>query len=412
MENTLFTAETIYDAALHNEFRSGYKHASLLRTILGILLIPMFTLYIFLFDLGDHLIYAYLFWGLVIGLIRIPQLFTAKRGGPQYKRMVYANGGKPVHSVYVFEEAGILTRNRDNGNENRYGYDQIRSIIETKNLLILTMEYRLCLIVEKRWLRGGSAEELKAFLLERCPNCKRKVRRDKAGRIVNILLTIVLIVGSLLGAAKLLNTSSEGQLFSTPASVEQILEDLEPLGITCQDTTLSESLDEFDYGSRSEKILTMLCLLGYGEYDYETWEWTPSRNGVYWFDAEFLTVNTMYTDFLRGIEALNPEEIRITDIHEDHSRVNWELGTGSVAVSFRLNDAECSFEAEMMTDWFDASVLSQVCEMVREQCGDKELHYAYDGGQGYLVFFGDAQWAMDFERITGIQLTDSHFFFG
>ena len=325
--------------------------------------------------------------------------------------MVHANGGKPVHQLYFFDENSILTRNRDNGNENRYGYDQIYSIIESKNLLILTMKYRLCLIVEKRWLRGGTVEELKAHLLNSCPNCKKRIRRDKAGRIVNIILAVIMLIGAVNSAVVLLNTEVSSPLFSTQPSAEDILISLEPLGIRCQDETLPEAIDEIHYSSRQEKTLDLLCWLGFGEYDYETWEWTPGTNGVYWFDAEFLNIDTMYTDFLRGVEALGPEEIHITDIQEDHSRVNWELGSGTVNVSFRLNDAEYSFEAEVMSDWFDASVLPEVCDMVREQCGNKELHYAYDGGQGYLVFFGDTKWAMEFERITGIHLTDSHFFF-
>lgn len=399
-----FKTETIYDVAVHNEFQNGFKHASLIRTILGIFLTATFASYIFLFQLDIQLVYVYLILGALVFVIRAPQLIAGKKGNLQYKRMVHANGGKTVHQIITFEETDIRTVNRDNKNENHYGYDQILSLIETKNLLLLTMKYRLCLVVEKRWLKGGTVEELKAFLQNRCPNVKKKVRGDKFGRIVNIVLIVVLVIGAIFAVQKLFASGAKGTgQLSRDITGAEIMEQLEPLGITCSDETFLQIIDEYEYESGECKILDMLCWLGFGEYDSETWEWTPSTNGVYWFDAEFLVVNTMYTDFLRGISALDEYDLAFTNIQEDYSNVNWEQSIGTVSISFDWNGRTYKMNASMMNDWFDISVLETVCDIISEK-SEKSLYYAYDGGQGYLVFYGDAQWATEFTRLTGISL--------
>ena len=60
--------------------------------------------------------------------------------------------------------------------------------------------------------------------------------------------------------------------------------------------------EEFFYRTTS-----LLSLLGSGTTDFSTLNWSPSTNGVYAFDAEVSGLDEMYTNFLRGVSALNEE---------------------------------------------------------------------------------------------------------
>lgn len=401
-----FQTDTLYDLALHNEFSDGFRHASKFRTVLGIFVLLVLPVYAFWAQDRESLIF-YLILNVVVFAIFAPQLYSRKKGDLQYKRALHANNGQPPYQILTFFENEVEICNRDTQNKNRYGYDQIRSIIETKNLLILTMEYRLCLIVEKRWLKGGTVDELKSWLLSRCPNCKKKVHGCKFGRAVNIILLIALFISAVAALGKLtaLNTSA-GKLPNSLSAYE-IAAQLEPLGITCEEEKLAavESYwEEYgEYYTDYSKVLDILCWAGAGDYDYDTWKWIPGSNGVYWFDAEYLNVDSMYTEFLSGVSALDPEELAFTHIQEDYSQVDWERGTGQVNISFDWNGNTYGTNASMMNDWFDVSVLETVSDIIGAN-SDRKLYYAYDGGQGYLVFYSDAQWAKEFTQLTGIAL--------
>ena len=83
-----------------------------------------------------------------------------------------------------------------------------------------------------------------------------------------------------------------------------------------------------------------------------------------------------------------------------------EAGTGIQKVSFDWNGASYTLEATVMYDWFDMNVAADLAELVKEQNTGRYLYFAYDGGQGILVFYGTPQWCNDFERVTGIDLYD------
>ena len=175
---------------------------------------------------------------------------------------------------------------------------------------------------------------------------------------------------------------------------------------------LESQLQDLNYDPKY-RFLDLLCYLGMGEYEEDTWEWTPGSNGVYWFDAEFFNIETMYTECLRGISALAPEELDFSNIIEDHTDVDWEQGTGTVTVSFDWKGQTHSFEAAMEYDWIDLSALDSINEILAQH-SQRKLYFAFDGGQGCLVFYADADWAKDFEKITGIRLvsdTDSLIFY-
>ena len=59
-----------------------------------------------------------------------------------------------------------------------------------------------------------------------------------------------------------------------------------------------------------------------------------------------------------------------------------------------------------MYDWFDIEVAAELAELVKEETPGANLYFAYDGGQGVLVFYGTPQWCETFEKATGIHLFD------
>lgn len=402
-ENSLFTVETLLDPPLWREYTVGYRNASLFRTGCGISAVAIAT--VMILHLSQEILFAYAFLIAAVPVLvhRLVLALSAAKGDPQYRNLVKENGGEIPHRSVTLGKEEILSRNIRTGRETKFTYDSVRKIIETKRLLIVLLKTKAVLLLEKRWIRGGSEEELKVFLLENCPGARKRIHRGSAGRAVNIVLILMLVLGSVLSVCKIHPFMMPLGKLHADMSCTEILSQLEPLGITCKEDSIPEEIDDFFYSSGKDKVLDLLCWLGYGEYDLETWEWTPGENGVYWFDAEFGVVNCMYTDFLRGISALDREALVFADIREDHTDVDWDLGTGTVRISFVWKGKRYEINAEVMDDWFDESVLHDLCRILSED-GEKTLYYAFDGGQGYLVFYGDAQWAAEFSALTGIQL--------
>ena len=51
-------------------------------------------------------------------------------------------------------------------------------------------------------------------------------------------------------------------------------------------------------------------------------------------------------------------------------------------------------------------VVAALAELVQVENTGKQLYFAYDGGQGMLVFYSTPQWSEAFADATGIQLFD------
>lgn len=402
-ENRSFTVETLLDPPLWREYCTGYRNASIFSTVCGCVSIGGCIILMACMALDVLYAYTFLIAAVPILIHRMILSLPSGKGDGEYRKLVRENGGEAPHRCITLGQEDMVCQDLSSRRELHFDYAAVQKILETKQLLILILKPRTALLLEKRWIRGGSEEELKAFLLEKCPNARNRIRRGRAGRTVGILLTVVLLFGSF-GAVQRIasNTMPSGKLHADMSCAE-ILSYLAPLGISCDDEGLLEELDQYEYRSGSDKVLDLLCWLGYGEMNYDTWEWTPGENGVYWFDAEFIAVDCMYTDFLRGVSALGQGELNFTNIREEHTNVDWYQGTGEVTVTFDWEGNAYQFRAEMMQDWFDPSVLDTVGGIVQEN-SEKQLFYAFDGGQGYLVFYGDRQWAKDFSSLTGILL--------
>ena len=112
--------------------------------------------------------------------------------------------------------------------------------------------------------------------------------------------------------------SKQKQETAVPSHAETV-EALRALGIRVPDETVQEAETDLEemltimaqHGfSRGEQPwdfpLLLLDILGWGDYDYDTGEWTPTSNDVYAFDAEIFDIGWMYTLFLQGIAAIVP----------------------------------------------------------------------------------------------------------
>ena len=114
----------------------------------------------------------------------------------------------------------------------------------------------------------------------------------------------------------------------------------------------------------------------------------------------------MYTNFLKGIEALGSEEISFTDIEEDDSNVDWDSGTGTIEVRFKYNGVPYALKATAMGDWFDTNFIGALNGVIGNN--GKCLYYTGDGYQECIVFYRDNNWAKLFESKTGHKLISDY----
>lgn len=136
-------------------------------------------------------------------------------------------------------------------------------------------------------------------------------------------------------------------------------------------------------------------------------EWTPSSSQVYAFDMEILDVANMYSDFFKGITAINNNEFEITDIEEDMGLGSEDLGIGIRNVTFRYNGTSYQFHAKAMYDWFDGSIIGYMNKVFKKENNPNRLYYMTDGYQELIVFYCSDEWAADFTAATGFTLDKS-----
>lgn len=409
----VFKTETIHDLALHKEFNRGFIRAATMRNVLSVLLCLGMLWMTFLFD-EPFMIYYFLILSVVFFVILLIQ--NRKGGDINYRRMLQLNNGQPQHLIINICADGIHCSNRTSSGKLDLRYDLFRYIIDTPNLLIMVMEHRQGLVLEKRHLQGGTVEELTAFLLNHCPNIKRKrVKTTTFGTWmlrINLVVFVITLIFAIVGLTGVpLWDRLTGKLHNG-MTYQEMAQELAPLGITISDQTISE-LEEYDRGYENDygteyyngepstrKIQDLLYWEGAGVYDEETDQWTPSTSGIYWFDMEVWNVDSMYTDFFTGLCAMN-EELDFSNVQEDYSKLDPDNGTGTVTVRFDYHNQRHALEASYLNDWFDVSFLYDVGKLLRQDSNAKDLYYA-DDGQGILLYYGEKNQVKQLERITGI----------
>lgn len=408
-----FRVETILDFPVYKDFQRSYACVNPLTLSARIVLILISFYYIRNFD---SLMLLTSFLG-IAGIILITQLVQNKKGGSiQYKRMLLSNNGKPNHAVCEFTDAGILDTNQDNGNIYTYQYDQVRYLIHTPKLVLVVLRYRLCLILQKDNITGGMPDELMEFLLSRCPNCKKKVKKITFGLWVNRILNGILIAGCIWALLNIPGFSVMDKLsgkLTNSMSYQEMAEELEPLGIHITTQTIEE-LEAYDAeylaqhgkefyrdNSSASKVQDLLYWEGSGQTDPDTMEWIPSVSGIYWMDMEVWNVASIYTDFLTGLDAMT-DDITISNIREEYADADLEIGTGSVSVSFVLNGESQVLEAWYNFDWFDMEFVLQLGSILEADGDPENLYVSDDGGQGLYFFYGNEETVKLLSKLTGL----------
>lgn len=403
-EKDIFKTETIYDEMVHEAYTLGF---TLSRP--GLIWSHLLLEAILLFDLtqfSDHgTIFWFLFWSALYLLINVLLLQIGLK--KNYRKILDAHNGQQPHNRFHLRAEGILIVNPKTGKEVFHSYSEITEIVDTPKLVLLLINKKQCIVLQKCWLLGGTPGELTAFVKQNCPQVRR-IHSIGLGKWLRRILVTTMIVGSVIGLILLSLSPARPAERSTYAEVAA---ELSALGITVSDETIAEVeafyaeypqlVPESGFSS-ADNALELLCMEGMGDYDMETFEWTPSSSGVYWMDAEVFFVDSIYTDFFAGLSAMD-EELTFSNVAEDYSKVDIESGTGTLPVSFDFRGQHYEMYARYYYDWFDDDMLFETVRIVNSGGGDEKLYYAYDDGQGFLFYYGTADDVRALEKLTGLQ---------
>ena len=193
--------------------------------------------------------------------------------------------------------------------------------------------------------------------------------------------------------------------------------ELAPLGITISQRSIDEleaydadyaaeyGRDYYSHNPSASKVFDLLYWEGCGFYDEETWEWTPSTSGVFYFDTEAWSVDTMYTDFFTGLSSMN-SELNFTNVQEDYSEADIENGIGTVEICFTWNGTEHEMTAQYDYDWFDTEILHEVGYIIASDSIENDLYVCHDG-QCCMLFYGSVQQVHELESLTGLNFSSA-----
>lgn len=338
--------------------------------------------------------------------------FRSRDGGIQYKRILRDNEGNVPRTLITIDENGITNKNLDTEKERHLGFGDVRYLMESKRLLILADDLKIAYILDKSTLTGGSRDALVSHLRKNCPKMKKRVRKGIFGRVLSYLMLIITILMLLASIAVLTHVPEKlsGQL-TNDIPVQEMVEELAALDIEISDRALDQILlwesDDTSlvpsYPSYS-KVLELLSCEGMGSYDYDTWEWTPSTSGVYWFDLEVMDCTAIYANFLLGLDAMD-DDLTFSNVTEDLSGVDMISGTGIVTFSFDYLGQSYTLNAQYEYDWFDTNMLAHLGRILQADADPKDLWCTLDG-QGVLLYYGTEEEVLALEKKTGLNFLD------
>lgn len=163
----------------------------------------------------------------------------------------------------------------------------------------------------------------------------------------------------------------------------------------------SEIYESMDREQINGMILTQIAWLLYGD---DVAESATEPRQFFTFDVECMDPGCMYTIFLNSLSEIAGEDLVITDIEEDTSKVDYESGSGIQTVSFNCNGKPYQYDATSYYDWFDVGMLTFMNDVISEQNNGKHLYVTSDGYQECIVFYQTKDWAARFKKTMGIAL--------
>ena len=195
-----FSSKYILDYKTYKEFSNGY---------IATRKSSMITLFVVLVLLILCIIYRNYETVITFGVIFAIFAFLIKvtgRNKLQYKRYKSLNNNEDVEANIKIGKEKIISTSKK-GDISSYEFSQITGIIETKNLLVLKLEYNMGIIINKNNLEGGTKEDLIYYLYFVCINLKKKKVTNTKGwlilrRIMFGLLVITVILSVVLSILK------------------------------------------------------------------------------------------------------------------------------------------------------------------------------------------------------------------
>jgi len=171
MEEKEFRTENTLDFKFYKEFLKGLGGT----TISLIKIVGVLSIVVFIFNILMKNYDILVMWIIVLLLLCfISDIVIRKINKIRYNKMTLSNKNLPIKNILTIGKDGIKIINPDSNNKTEYTFDSINSIVETKNMFILKMNYRMGMVIDKNNLTGGTKEEFIEYILNKCNNLKKK----------------------------------------------------------------------------------------------------------------------------------------------------------------------------------------------------------------------------------------------
>lgn len=294
MEEKEFKSEHTWDLETYKEFSKGYMKSKATAKIVSIYYLFMC---IYLLSMGQYKLNLFISI-FVLGICLASK--KSKGKNIQYNRMLLANKNKPPHIITTINKDGIRATNVDTNNKDEYDFDQIISLAETSNLLILKFKYNLGIVINKNNLEGGNIEELTQLLLDNCPNIKKKkVHNGKSSKKLEITYIILLIAIVIISSVLFIRESTKVRRFENILDTNNYL-------INDITSLYSELSIEYAIQANKEEVTAYI-------YEFDDSR-SAERNFEYWSDIELENSNiTSKRDCFSIKRGISKYEIETTE---------------------------------------------------------------------------------------------------
>lgn len=175
--NSRFENRIIFTKDIFSEYAKGViqKKAQHIAIPLAAFFLLVSIIDFFNMDFGSA---AFLFpFGIV--LLFYPAILARVPVKKAYEQQKLLNGGKELEKTTRFSDRIDMVSS--NKAEYSFAYSQVTQIYETKNLLILKINRKVNLLLDKDGFTVGNLEEFRYFIRESCPGAKY-ISRLKIGR--------------------------------------------------------------------------------------------------------------------------------------------------------------------------------------------------------------------------------------
>lgn len=191
-----FQSILTYDLAASREFNKGCESILLPYAVLRIVAVSVLLFYVvFIVWQGREAALDFFRVAAIYTLLFVGSKLINRNGSIGYKQMLSNHDGQPARFHITIADDKIHETDMKNGNFFDTNLERIYCIGESKNYLILLMDYKQGMPIDKRTLTGGTLDELKNHLLSACSGLKkRKICNGKRTRIGWGIFKILLVI--------------------------------------------------------------------------------------------------------------------------------------------------------------------------------------------------------------------------